>query len=95
MTPTAHVLIERVDDGAPPPKGSNPGPVLPVQHLRARVPEGTTPVAELVTIVLADGQAVPIRFVPTPGAEPFADLQRPRAPVETEQSGGFLPPSGS
>lgn len=90
VTPTAHVLIERVDDGGPPAKGSAPAPVLPVQHLRARVPEGTEPMAELVTIVLADGQAIPVRFVPTPGAEPFADLQRPRAPVETEQSGGFL-----
>ena len=90
VTPTSHVLIERVDEGRAPAKGNAPAPALPVHHLRARVPEGAEPMAELVTIVLADGQAVPVRFVPTPGAEPFADLQRPRAPVTSEHNGGFL-----
>jgi hypothetical protein len=91
VTPTAHVLLERVDDSAPVPKGGPPPAPRPVQHLRARVPDGTAPVAELVTIVLADGAAVPIRFVPTPGADPFADLQRPKAKEEgVFGQGGFL-----
>lgn len=90
VTPTAHVLLERIDDGGTQTKGVS---TQPVQHLRARLPAGSEPVVELVTIVLGDGAAVPIRLVPTPGADPFADIQRP-APKETQPWGepGFLQP---
>lgn len=86
VTPTSKVLIERVDTGA-----SGKGAAsTPVQHLRARVPDGAEPAAELVTIMLASGEAIAVKFVPAPGAEPFADLQRPRPRVDEASGGGFL-----
>jgi hypothetical protein len=91
VTPTAHVLLERIDAGAAAAGKGGPTPSAPVRHLRARVPDGMTPMLELVTVVLADGTIVPIRFIPAPGADPFADIQRPRQRRETEPSEtGFL-----
>lgn len=88
VTPTTHVLLERIDSGQD-GKGSA---MSPVQHLRARAPSGTPAAIELVTLVLASGSAVPMRLVPTPGADPFADLQYPPKPAEAWEQAGFLQP---
>lgn len=91
VTPTAHVLIERVD--TPPPAKGGKADTSAVQHLRARVPDGQSPQAEFVTIVLASGEALNVKFVPAPGADPFADLQRPKARGDETHTGeGFLGP---
>ena len=88
VTPTTHVLLERIDSGQE-GKGSA---MVPVQHLRARAESGGAVSTELVTLVLASGSAVSLRLVPTPGAEPFADLQYPPKPAEDWEQAGFLQP---
>jgi len=82
VTATQSVRLERVggsSGSASKKKDASPPPVL---HLRATVAAGATPEPELVTVVLADGQAVPLRLVPTEGADPFAELRWPTAPAD-------------
>jgi len=84
VTATQSVRLERVggssgSGSSSKKKDASPPPVL---HLRATVAAGVTPEPELVTVVLADGQAVPLRLVPTEGADPFAELRWPTAPAD-------------
>jgi hypothetical protein len=81
VTATQHIQLERVGGTSSASATSkSKEPPAPVQHLRASVAAGVSPKAELVTVVLADGQALPLRLVPTSGADPFADLQWPTPP---------------
>jgi len=86
VTATKAVRLERVGGSSgsntSSSKAKKDAPVTPVLHLRATVAAGSTPEPELVTVVLADGQAVPLRLVPTEGADPFAELRWPSAPTD-------------